>query len=217
MNLKKNINVLLVDDHQLIRESCKAILSLESDITIVGTAANGRQAVQLANELQPDLVIMDVTMSGMGGIEATRLIKNSLRQTKILGLSMHSNPALITAMLNAGASGYVSKTSKTSELVDAIRKVAAGMSYFSKDIADSCSIGNKPNSNALTLYSRLSGREKDILRLVADGHDTKAIAAELAISEKTVFSHRESLMKKLQIESIAGLTKFAIREGISTV
>jgi len=218
MNAPTAIRVLLVDDHRLIRESYRAILSLEPDIKVAGEAADGLQAVQAANELQPDVVIMDVTMPAMGGIEATRLIKESLRHTRVLCMSMHTNPRLVSSMINAGASGYVVKTCKSSELVNAIRTVANGGTYIAKEV--SSIIAARENTNANPdhhLFEQLSRRQKDVLRLIADGHETKAIAKELAVSEKTVFVHREKLMQKLGIESVAGLTKYAIREGISII
>jgi DNA-binding NarL/FixJ family response regulator len=217
MNDASVITVMLVDDHQLLRESYRALLSRAPDIKVIAEAANGLQALQIANELQPNLIVMDVTMPGMGGIEATRLIKDALRQTKILCLSMHTNPHLVNTMLSAGASGYIIKTCKATELITAIRTVAGGKPYLSEDVSGALAEAAEDARPKNALYDRLSDREKDVLRLMADGHDTKAIGEELSINEKTVFTHRENLMRKLGIDNIAGLTKFAIREGISSI
>lgn len=217
MNTANVITVMLVDDHQLLRESYRALLGRAPDIKVIAEAADGLQAVQTANALQPDIIVMDVTMPGMGGIEATRLIKDSLRHTRILCLSMHTNPHLITTILTAGASGYITKTCKGCELITAIRTVAGGEPYLSDDIKAALAGAAEAAKPRNTLYDRLSDREKDVLRLTADGHDTRAIAEELSINEKTVFTHRENLMRKLGIDNIAMLTKFAIREGISSM
>ena len=214
MNDASVITVMLVDDHQLLRESYRALLGRAPDIKVIAEASDGLQAVQMANELQPDLIVMDVTMPGMGGIEATRLIKEALRHTQILCLSMHTNPNLVNTMLSAGASGYIVKTCKSTELITAIRTVASGKPYLSKDVVTALDEATRLKN---ALYERLSDREKDVLRLMADGHDTRAIGEELSINEKTVFTHRENLMRKLGIDNIAGLTKFAIREGISSI
>jgi len=214
MNDASVITVMLVDDHQLLRESYRALLGRAPDIKVIAEASDGLQAVQMANELQPDLIVMDVTMPGMGGIEATRLIKEALRHTQILCLSMHTNPNLVNTMLSAGASGYIVKTCKSTELITAIRTVASGKPYLSKDVVTALDEATRLKN---ALYERLSDREKDVLRLMADGHDTRAIGEELSINEKTVFTYRENLMRKLGIDNIAGLTKFAIREGISSI
>lgn len=213
----RKITILLVDDHQLVRESCREILATEPDMAVIGEAADGLAAVELAQELQPDLVIMDVTMPNMGGIEATRLIREALRHTTVLALSMHTNPGMICAILRAGAAGYVSKTCRSSELPDAIRKVAAGGTYLHPSIALAVAAEQKSRGEHGSLLEKLSDREQDVLRLLADGDSAEVIASKLDISEKTVFSHRKNVTRKLGISSIAELTKFAIREGLVTI
>lgn len=214
---KKKITIILVDDHQLVRESCRELLSAEPDMEVIGEASDGLKAVALAQELQPDLVIMDVTMPNMGGIEATRLIREALRHTTVLALSMHTNPAMICAILKAGASGYISKTCRSNELPDAIRKVSAGGTYIDPSIALAVATEKASHEEHRTMLERISDRERSILRLLAEGDSADVIARKLEISEKTVFSHRKNLIRKLGISNIAELTKLAIREGLVTI
>lgn len=217
MTHKKKITIMLVDDHRLVRESVRELLSAEPDMEVIGEAPDGLKAVEWAQELQPDVVIMDVTMPVMGGIEATRLIRESLRHTTVLALSMHTSPAMICAILKAGASGYVSKTCRSNELPDAIRRVSVGGTYLHPSIAQAVASEKASHEEQSSILERLSDREKNVLRLLAEGDRAEVIASKLEISEKTVFSHRKNLIRKLGITNIAELTKFAIRQGLATV
>ncbi len=184
---------------------------------VIGEASDGLMAVELAQELQPDVVVMDVTMPHMGGIEATRLIREALRHTIVLALSMHTNPGMICAILNAGAAGYVSKTCRSSELPAAIRIVTQGGTYVDDSVAMAVATEKERKGGQAPFLSMLTEREREVLRLLADGNSAEMIARKLDISEKTVFSHRKNLTRKLGIETIAELTKLAIREGLITI
>ncbi len=210
------IRVLLADDHQVLRDSLKALLELEPDITVVAVAGDGRSALRLAQEVDPDVVIMDVAMPELNGIDAARQLAASSAKARIICLSVHLEHHLMTAMLRAGASGYVPKTAAAAELVQAVRKVAEGEVYLSPIVAHDVleyHVRGMSEENS-GVFQTLTEREREVLQLIAEGHDTKAVAKRLCISPKTVLSHRERLMCKLGLDTTAALTRYALREGI---
>jgi DNA-binding NarL/FixJ family response regulator len=212
-----SIKVLLVDDHQIVREGLRVMLEKEHDITIVGEADDGRMAEQLAGELIPDVIIMDVAMPDLNGIEATRQIAAKLRGVKIIALSMHDDRRFVLNMLKAGAAGYILKDDAFKSLSKAIRMVMINKSYFSHKIADMVESNYVTSSKGMksTDSGSLSGREREVLQLVAEGKTSNQIAARLHISAKTVETHRQQVMFKLNIKNVAELTKYAVREGLT--
>ena len=213
----KKIRVLLADDHGVLREGLRALVEMEPDMEVVADVANGRDAVEKARELGPDVVVMDIGMPELNGIDATRQILGMQPNVSVLCLSVHRERHLVGAMLKAGAAGYLLKTSARKELVEAIRTVASGQTYLSPPVA-----GDVVEHHVRSLengksgaYVTLTEREREVLQLVAEGYHTKSIADRLQISPKTVLSHRESIMKKLGIHSVSGLTRYALREGLS--
>jgi DNA-binding NarL/FixJ family response regulator len=213
----KKISVLLVDDHPVVREGLRALLAAEEDVEVIAEAENGRKAVKLANELRPDVVIMDVAMPLLNGMEATRQIVRSLPATRVLVLSTYGQDDYIRQVARAGASGYLVKHTAASDLLKAIREVYAGNAFFGPAVAQSlreqcreaAERGPAPANNPITLTSR----EAEVLQLIAEGFANKQVASELGISVKTVEKHRQQVMNKLKIHDIAGLTRYAVRNG----
>jgi DNA-binding NarL/FixJ family response regulator len=202
---------IIADDHQLVRDTIGPLLEERLDVKVVAGAEDGRTAVDLVVELKPDIVLMDVSMPRLNGIEATRQIVSQSPDTKVLGLSMHSDTRFVTRMLQAGASGYFVKDSGVFELLEAVRTVLDGRRYLPPAIASEDIKGvvdENPGKSPLT------PREREVLQLIAEGRTTKAIAAELCIAAKTAEAHRGKIMHKLGIHSVAELTKYAIREGL---
>ena len=212
-----SIKVLLVDDHQIIREGLRVMLEKEHDITIVGEAEDGRMAEQLAQELVPDVIIMDVAMPDLNGIEATRQITAKLSGVKIIALSMHNDRRFVLNMLKAGAAGYILKDDAFKSLSKAIRTVMINKSYLSNQIADMLDNHGFTSSHGMksTDGELLSSREREVLQLVAEGKTSNQIAEKLHISAKTVETHRQQVMFKLNIKNVAELTKYAVREGLT--
>jgi two-component system, NarL family, response regulator NreC len=209
--------ILLVDDHEIMREGMCALLRKHSNYEVVGQAADGRKALALVSELQPDVVIMDIGMPNLNGIEATRQVLSQNPEIRIMALSTHSEGTIVARMIKAGASGYMLKESAFEELIDGIDLMLTGKVFLCSKISkvvfsDYINIITNPKWNE---GDGLSGREREVLQLVAEGHTTKQIANMLHLSPKTVDSHREHIMEKLGIRNIAGLTKYAIREGIT--
>ncbi len=213
------IKIILADDHKIVREGLKNLLSSEWDIEIIGEAENGREALSLVNEKKPDIIIMDIGMPELNGIEAAKRITAESPKTKIIALSMHSDKLFVTGMLRAGASGYLLKDCAVDELVDAIRTVMDKKVYLSADISGILvnELMNKLPENEDLNNSELSDREKEVLQLMAEGISTKDIAAKLFISVKTVESHRKNIMTKLDMFSVPELTKYAIRTGLTSL
>ncbi|NLK40439.1 MAG: response regulator transcription factor [Planctomycetes bacterium] len=212
------VRVLLVDDHEIMREGMCALLRRCEDIEVVGQAGNGRAAVELVERLDPDVVIMDIGMPNLNGIDATRQMKEKRPHLKVMALSTHSNRGTVVQMINAGANGYMLKESAFSELQDGIATMLEGHTFLCRNISkviftDYINLISNPQ---MPDNDGLSGREREVLQLVAEGHTTKEIAKILHLSPKTVDSHREHIMKKLRIRTIAGLTKYAVREGLTT-
>jgi DNA-binding NarL/FixJ family response regulator len=212
-----SIRILLAEDHTIVREGLRSLIEKEPDMEIVGEAEDGRTALELVRELSPDIVIMDITMPSLNGVEATRHITSEFHQVKVIALSIHSNRRFVTDMLGAGAVGYILKECLFDELVQAIQAVYAGNSYLSPRIT---SIVVEDYIKRLTIVaesplSTLTSREREVLQLVAEGKSTKQIALELHVSTKTVEATRRRIMQKLDIHSVAELTRYAVREGLT--
>jgi DNA-binding NarL/FixJ family response regulator len=214
----KRITVLLAEDHTIVREGFRKMLELEDDLEVVGEAPNGRQAVALAKKLHPAVVLMDIAMPLLNGLEATRQIRKTLPAIKVLMLSAHNDDAYVANAIAAGAAGYLLKQTSAHEVCRAIREVHQGKTFFSAAISRRFDRLNPP----LPDHAKMSGkdgvqptsREMEVLQLIAEGKANKEIAGELGIGMKTVEKHREHLMQKLDIHDTAGLTRYAISAGI---
>jgi DNA-binding NarL/FixJ family response regulator len=212
------IRIVLADDHAIVRHGLSRALQQEDDMEVVGQAEDGRTTVELARKLTPDVVVMDISMPDLNGIEATREIRRQTPHVKVIALSMHSAKRYVTEMFKAGAVGYLLKDCDFDELARAIRTVADGKTYVSPSISgvvveDMVHGEEKPESNA---FSILTQREREVLQLLAEGKTTKQIALRLHISPKTVEAHRLRVMNKLDIDNVAQLTKYAIQEGLTS-
>lgn len=211
------IRVLLADDHTILRAGLRMMLNAQPDIEVVGEASDGRQALAEALRLQPDVVLMDITMPEMNGIEATRQIKRALESTRVLILTMHENEEYLFQVLRAGASGYILKEAADTELISAIRVVYSGRFYMSPS-AQTMMVGDYllrvRSGEERDSYSALTEREREILKLVAEGLTNNQIAERLYISPKTVDTHRTHIMDKLNLHSRAELVKYAMRRGL---
>ena len=214
-----SIKVLLVDDHRILRQGVKSLLAGVVDIEVVAEASDGREAVEMAAQFRPDVIVMDLVMPVMNGIEATQRILSNAPGTAVLILSSSQDRANVTAALKAGAKGYLGKECMVAELEKGIRAAAAGKSYLDPRITEILinMYTHKSSQDALGNFVVLSRREQDVLRHTADGRNTKDIAFTLSISVKTVETHRLNIMKKLQLNSVASLTKYAVREGLSSL
>lgn len=208
--------ILLVDDHRVVVEGLRTLLNDENDLNVVGLAKDGRSAIAMVDQLSPDVVIMDVTMPGLNGIEATAQIVKDHPKTRVLALSTHTDGRHVRSMLEAGAHGYVTKEMAGPELLQAIREVSHGRKYLSSDVTESVVDGYvKKVAEDRSAMTTLSGREREVLQLLAEGLTSGEIADRLTISTNTVDTHRRNLMKKLDLHSVAELTKYAIREGLT--
>jgi DNA-binding NarL/FixJ family response regulator len=214
-----NIKVLLADDHKIVRDGLRNLLEAQPDIDVIDEAENGRMAVQLAGKLSPDIVIIDIAMPGLNGIEATCQMLQHNPATKIIALSMHSDKRFVGEMLKAGASAYLLKDCAFEELVTAIRAVLANKTYLSPMIGSVIveSFVRRPQEEAPSAFSLLTKREREVLQLLAEGKNTKEIADRLYVSVKTVETHRTHIMEKVHVRTVAELTKYAIREGITSL
>jgi DNA-binding NarL/FixJ family response regulator len=209
--------VLLVDDHAIIRQGLASLLEKQPDIEVVGSVEDGRKAVDIARQLAPDLVIMDISMPNLNGIDATRKIVAEMSDVKVIALSIHSSRHFVAEMLKAGASGYILKECLFDELVEAVKAVLNGGIYLSPritgvvidDYVKRLSMQCKPEGQVLT------EREREVLQFLSEGKSTKQIALQLHVSSKTIESNRRNIMGKLNINSVAELTKYAVREGIT--
>lgn len=219
------MRVLLCDDHRILREGLKALINRQSDMEVIAEADNGREIIQVARELLPDIIIMDVSMPDMNGIEATRQIVSENPSARVIALSVHASRKFIMEMLRAGASGYVLKECAFEELVKAIDTIANNRIYLCNAINDIvvrdylCTLkaGRQIQGEDSNAFSVLTDREREVLQLIAEGKTTKEIAFSLHVSVKTVEAFRHNLMNKLGIYNIAGLTKFAVLEGLTTL
>lgn len=213
------IRVLLADDHRIMREGLKSLLEHEQDLEIVGEAANGYEAVRLTEELKPDVVVMDLNMPKMSGIEAIRQILSTAQRTKALALSMALDRVCVVETMKAGASGYLLKDCAAEELVGAIHNVMNGELYLCSKITELVvkDYMDIISDDAAEIRGRLTRREREVLELIAEGKNTKEIAFRFGVSVKTTEVQRSSIMKKLNLFSIAELTKYAIRHGLTTL
>jgi DNA-binding NarL/FixJ family response regulator len=213
------IRIVLCDDHQIIREGLRSLLEKQKDMVVVGEGMNGHDALRLASESSPNVMVLDVAMPDLNGIGAAQRLHEAHPDLKILALSMHSDKHFVTGMLEAGASGYMLKDCAFSELANAIRTLMGGGIYISPKIAGNVlkEFTQRANPARKTNRTELSDREKEVLQLIAEGHSTKKIASTLHVSVKTVETHRQHIMQKIGDHNVAGLTKFAIREGLTSL
>lgn len=211
--------VIIADDHTIVRHGLMKLLQQEQDFEVVAEARNGQATVQLARELLPDIVVMDVGMPDLNGIDATQQIMRDNPKVKVLALSMHSGKKFVMAMLKAGASGYLLKDCALEELTNALHTIVAGKTYLSPSITDVViqNYVHPSGGDDQSVFSVLSQREREVLQLMSEGNTTKQIAMQLHISPKTVEGHRLRLMTKLDIDNVAQLTKYAIQEGLTSV
>src|SRR5215475_11075859 len=208
----RRIRILLADDHQVVRQGFKMILSAQSDMEIVGEAGNGREAVERAEELRPDIVVMDVAMPELNGIEATRRLIEALPHTRVLALSMHKDNVYVREILRAGARGYLLKDSPAGDLVAAVRAVAAGEGYLSPAVSNA--VLDDYRKHVTDPIDLLTSREREVLQMLAEGKTNKEVAEVLNLSVYTVDAHRGRIMEKLNLHSINELVRFAVRNGL---
>ncbi len=208
----KPIRILLADDHAVVRQGFKMILDAQADMEILGEAGNGREAVELAEKLHPDVVVMDVAMPELNGIEATRRLVQSAPHTRVLALSMHKDSVYVREILRAGARGYLLKDSPAGDLLAAVRAVASGEGYLSPGVADA--VLDDYRRHVTNPIDLLSSREREVLQLLAEGKTNKEIATLLNLSVYTVDAHRGRIMEKLNLHSINELVRFAVRNGL---
>jgi two-component system response regulator NreC len=214
----QKVRVLIADDHKIVREGLRSMLEKEPWIEVVGEAEEGRMTLRLAQELTPDIIIMDLAMPNLNGIEATRQIVAEFPKIKVIALSMHSDRRFVLNMFKAGAKGYMIKDCAFKDLAHAIRVVVANQTYMSNEIADIVLKGYLASAafEKSSAFELLSPREREVLQLLAEGKTSSQIAETLHVSVKTIETHRAQLMAKLEVKSIAELTKYAIREGLTT-
>jgi DNA-binding NarL/FixJ family response regulator len=213
------IKIIIADDHQIVRQGLRQLLGKEPDLQVTAEADDGRSTVRLVREIQPDVVIMDVAMPDLNGIEATRQIMGEFPKTKVIALSMYADKRFVTNMLKAGAMGYLLKDCAFEELIRAIRVVLANKTYLSPGVTDivvkDYMSGASPAEPSV--FSVLTPREREVLQLMSEGKSTNKIADCLHVSVKTVETHRQQVMSKLDLHSVAELTKYAIREGLTSI
>ena len=216
--MNKEIRILIVDDHAVLRSGLRSLLQLEEDLSVVGEASNGREAIGVIKQLLPDVVVMDIRMPDLNGVEATRQAIAIKPDIKIIGLSANSDERSPVEMLRAGAVGYVMKEATFEELAVAIRTVVRNKVYFSPTVISHMA-DNKNGAGGVPVspFNVLSARERETLQLISEGKATKEVAALLGVSIKTIETHRRNLMEKLRLDSVAELTKYAIREGLTSV
>lgn len=214
------IRLLIGDDHQMMREGLKSLIAKETGMTVVGEAENGEALVELARKTSPHVVVVDVTMPDLNGIEATRKIIKENPGIKVVGLSGHPDRHFVREMLKAGASAYILKQTAYEELLRAIREVMAGRTYLSPEVTQGLVdsyVRSTPRKGENPAFATLTNREREVLQLMAEGQSSKEIASKLGVSVKTVETHRRNIMEKLNLHSVAELTKYAIREGITSL
>ncbi len=208
------IKILVVDDHAIMRDGIRALLGLDNDIEIVGEASEGKEAIEKTQEIAPDVIVMDIAMPGMDGLEATRRITKKNPKVKVLVLTQHDNKEYIISAIKAGAAGYVPKRALGSDLVSAIRSVQRGDSFLYPSAAAALIENYRQQTEEVEPFDRLTAREREILKLIAEGHTSRKIAEILFISLKTVVGHRTKLMKKLDLHNRTELIKYAMRKGL---
>ena len=213
------VKILLADDHKILRQGIKSLLEMHDNLTVIAEAANGEEALQMARDTHPDLIIMDINMPNLNGIDATRRIKTEMPLIKILALSMHDDNGFLLNMLKAGASGYLLKDCASDELINAISVIMSNRKYISPEMVDDMIRDYilQTDKVDLSAFSILTNREREVLQRLSEGNSTKEIAFDLNVSVKTIETFRHKLEEKLGLHSIAELTKYAIREGITTL
>jgi DNA-binding NarL/FixJ family response regulator len=210
--MREKIHILLADDHAVVRQGFKMILAAQPDMEIVGEAGNGREALDLAGQLQPDVIVMDVAMPELNGIEATRRIADLSPRSRVLALSMHKDSVYVREILRAGARGYLLKDSISSDLLAAVRAIARGEGYLSPGVSDA--VLNDYRRHVTDPIDLLSSREREVLQMIAEGKTNKEIATVLNLSVYTVDAHRGRIMEKLNLHSVTVLVRFAVRAGL---
>jgi DNA-binding NarL/FixJ family response regulator len=205
----KKIKLLVADDHKIFRQGIKKLLEEESDLQVVGEASDGREAVKKATELKPDVILMDIAMANLNGLEATRQIKKQLPSAKVIMVTMHKNEEYVLQSFQAGASGFILKEGAVEELVSAIRSINSDKSFLSPSYMRKMETGKTE-----TPFDLLTDREREVLQLIAEGYTNREVAKSLFISVKTVEAHRAHIMQKLNIHDIAKLVKYAIQKGL---
>src|SRR5690242_17320042 len=208
----RKTRILLADDHSVVRQGFRLILSSQSDFEVIGEAANGREAVDLAGSLQPDIIVMDVSMPELNGIEATRRLGEVSPKTRVLALSMHKDSVYVREILRAGARGYLLKDSIDSDLIAAVRAVANGDGYLSPAVSDA--VLSDYRKHVTDPIDLLTSREREVLQMIAEGKTNKEIANTLNLSVYTVDAHRGRIMEKLNLHSVNELVRFAVRNGL---
>ncbi|MDD4071962.1 MAG: response regulator transcription factor [Desulfobacterales bacterium] len=213
------IRILIADDHKLMRDGIRSLLEKRDGMEVVAAAENGRSAVKLTRKLKPDVVIMDISMPDLNGIEATRQIISELPDTKVLALSIHSDKQFVSQMLKVGAMGYLLKDCTVDELTHAIYAAINSKTYLSPGVANTVikDYVNLLAANDSSKASVLTAREREVLQLISEGRKTRQIALDLHVSIKTIETHRRQIMEKLNIHNVADLTKFALREGLTSL
>jgi len=210
--MREKIHILLADDHAVVRQGFKMILAAQPDMEIVGEAGNGREALDLAGQLQPDVIVMDVAMPELNGIEATRRIADLSPRSRVLALSMHKDSVYVREILRAGARGYLLKDSISSDLLAAVRAIARGEGYLSPGVSDA--VLNDYRKHVTDPIDLLTSREREVLQMIAEGKTNKEIATVLNLSVYTVDAHRGRIMEKLNLHSVTDLVRFAVRAGL---
>ena len=213
----KKIRLLVADDHKIFRQGITKLLEEESDLQVVGEAGDGREAVKKATELKPDLVLMDIAMANLNGLEATKQIKKVLPETKVIMVTMHKNEEYILQSFQAGASGFILKEGAVEELVNAIRSIYQDKSFLSPTISKTlidAYLRKMETGKTETPFDLLTDREREVLQLIAEGYTNREVAKALFISVKTVEAHRAHIMQKLNIHDVAKLVKYAIQKGL---
>ncbi|OPY80365.1 MAG: Oxygen regulatory protein NreC [Syntrophus sp. PtaU1.Bin005] len=214
-----SVNVLLADDHKIVRDGLRILIENHGDMNVVAEAENGQKAINLARELRPEVIIMDISMPDINGIDATRKITSDFPGIKVIALSMHTDRHFVVGMLEAGAAGYLLKDCAFEELVSAIHTVLENHTYLSPTITDIVvrNYVNKASKTSVVSSAELTARERELLQLLAEGMTAKQIAKTLRVSVKTVATHRRNIAQKLGAGSVAELIKYAIREGLTTL
>jgi DNA-binding NarL/FixJ family response regulator len=214
---KEKIKVLVVDDHPVVRKGLHSCLARQDRLKIVGEASDGDEAISKARDLDPDIVLMDIDLPRMNGLAVTELLRKYHPRVKVLVLSVHTNKEFIFRIIQAGAHGYISKGAPPEELVRAIEAVCDGEAFFSPEIAQAALNQFVSNGGKQEPFVQLTSREREVLALIAEGRSNKEVASRLGIGVRTIETHRERIMRKLKIHTIAGLTRFAILNGISSL
>jgi DNA-binding NarL/FixJ family response regulator len=212
--MNRPIRILLTEDHAVMRAALRSLLDANKEITVVGEADNGRQMMGLIESTAPDVVVMDINMPELNGIEATRQLCARNPHIKVLGLSLHVSGRMVSEMLNAGARGYVPKSSAAGELLEAIRTIMRGKMYVSPDVLEGLVEARTRMASGENAFAKLTEREREVLQLLAEGYPTKQVAELLCLSVPTTHTHRQHIMQKLNARSIVDLVRYAIREGI---